>query len=80
MAEYTQSNLPVTMHSDDLLRLDDGTTIRFDINGEGKDIMLNDDFSASCELYPGNEFIVSAGGKDFRLTTGFEENVVVEAV
>ncbi|MDO9631301.1 MAG: hypothetical protein Q7I92_05315 [Humidesulfovibrio sp.] len=80
MAEYTQSNLPVTMHSEDLLRLDDGTTVRFDINGEGKDIMLNDDFGASCELYPGNEFMVSAGGKEFRLSTGFEDNIVVEAV
>ncbi len=80
MADYTQKDLPVTMHSDDLLRLDDGTTVRFDVNGEGKDIMLNDDFGAACELYPGNEFIVSAGGRDFRLTTGFEENIVVEAV
>ena len=80
MADYAQKDLPVQMHSEDLLRLDDGTTIRFDINGEGKDIMLNDDFGAACELYPGNEFIVSAGGRDFRVSTGFEENILVEAV
>jgi hypothetical protein len=80
MADYTESNLPVTMHPDDLLRLNDGTTIRFDINGEGKDIMLNDDFGAACELYPGNEFIVSAGGRDFRVSTDFEENIKVAAV
>jgi len=76
MADYTQKNLPVQMHPDDLLRLDDGTTIRFDINGEGKDIMLNDDFGAACELYPGNEFIVGA----VRLSTGFDEYVKVEAL
>lgn len=74
MTEYTEENLPVTLHPDDLLRLNDGTTIRFDVNGEGKDIMLNDDFGASCELYPGNEFLV--GG--VRLTTQFEEVVKAE--
>ena len=80
MADYSQKDLPVRMHSEDLLRLDDGTTIRFDINGEGKDIMLNDDFGAACELYPGNEFMVSASGGDFRVSTGFEENILVEAI
>ncbi len=80
MADYSQKDLPVTMHSEDLLRLDNGTTVRFDVNGEGKDIMLNDDFGAACELYPGNEFIVSAGGCDLRLSTGFEDTVTVEAV
>ena len=80
MADYSQKDLPVRMHPDDLLRLDSGTTIRFDINGEGKDIMLNDDFGAACELYPGNEFIVSSGGRDFRISTDFEETVLVEAV
>lgn len=80
MAEYSQKDLPVRMHSEDLLRLDSGTTIRFDVNGEGKDIMLNDDFGAACELYPGNEFIVSSSGRDFRLSTDFEETVLVEAI
>ncbi|PKN07235.1 MAG: hypothetical protein CVU73_13325 [Deltaproteobacteria bacterium HGW-Deltaproteobacteria-8] len=80
MADYSQKDLPVTMHSEDLLRLDDGTTIRFDTNGEAKDIMLNDDFNATCELFPGNEFIVSSGGKDFLLTSDFGDYIVVSAV
>jgi len=79
MADYTQKDLPLTMHPDDLLRLDDGTTIRFDTNGEAKDIMLNDDFNAACELFPGNEFVVTAGGREFRLTTDFAETVTVSA-
>lgn len=73
MADYGQKDLPVTMHPDDLLRLDDGTTRRFDVNGEGKDIMLNDDFGAACELYPGNEFLVGP----VRVTTDFEETITV---
>jgi len=80
MADYTQKDLPVTMHPEDLLRFDDGSTVRFDVNGEGKDIMRNDDFGACCELYPGNEFIITAGGRDFRLSTDFEDTVLVAAV
>lgn len=79
MAEYTQKDLPVTMHPDDLLRLDDGTTIRFDTNGEAKDIMLNDDFNATCELFPGNEFTISSGGRDFILSTDFGDFIIVKA-
>lgn len=79
MAEYTEKDLPVTMHPDDLLRLSDGTTVRFDTNGEAKDIMLNDDFNAAGELFPGNEFVVSAGGKDFILTSDFGDFIVVTA-
>ena len=80
MADYTQKDLPVRMHPDDLLRLDDGTTLRWETSGEAKDIMLNDDFNAACQLYPGNEFVVSAGGRDFRITTPEEEFILVEAV
>lgn len=80
MAEYTQKDLPVRMHPDDLLRLDDGTSVRWETSGEAKDIMLNDDFSAACQLYPGGEFIVSAGGRDFRVSTDFAEDILVEAV
>ncbi len=80
MAEYTQQDLPVHIHTEDLVRLDDGTTIRYETSGEAKDIMLNDDFNAACQLFPGNEFIVNAGGKDFRISTSYEENCLVEAV
>lgn len=80
MAEFTQDNLPVRLHTDDLLRLDDGTTIRYETSGEAKDIMLNDDFNAACQLFPGCDFTVTAGGKDFRVSTGYEENILVEAI
>jgi hypothetical protein len=80
MADYTQKDLPVRMHPDDLLRLDDGTSIRWESSGEAKDIMLNDDFMAACQLFPGNDFIVSAGGKDFRISTEFAEDILIEAL
>ncbi len=34
----------------------------------------------SGQLFPGCDFIVSAGGKDFRISTGYEENCLVEAI
>ncbi len=80
MAEYTQKDLPVRIHPDDLVRLDDGTTIRYETSGEAKDIMLNDDFNSACQLFPGNDFIVSASGRDFRVSTGYEEFCLVEAL
>jgi hypothetical protein len=80
MADYSQKDLPVRMNPDDLLRLDDGTTIRWESSGEAKDIMLNDDFMAACQLFPGNDFTVNAGGRDFRITTDFAEDILVEAL
>jgi len=80
MAEYTQTDLPVRIHPEDLVRFDDGTTVRYETSGEAKDVMLNDDFNAAGQLFPGGDFIVSAGGKEFRLSTDYEENVLVEAL
>lgn len=80
MADYTQKDLPVTLHPDDLLRLDDGTAVRWETSGEAKDIMLNDDFNAACQLFPGCDYTLSAGGKSFRISTGYEEHILVEAV
>lgn len=80
MADYSQSDLPVRLHPDDLLRLDDGTSIRYETSGEAKDIMLNDDFNAACQLFPGCDYTLDAGGKSYRISTGYEENITVEAL
>jgi len=80
MAEYTEDNLPVTIHPEDLVRFNDGTTVRYETSGEAKDIMMNDDFNASCQLFPGNDYTINAGGKTFRISTGYEENCLVEAI
>lgn len=80
MAEYSQKDLPVRLHPDDLLRLDDGTSVRYETSGEAKDIMLNDDFNAACQLFPGCDHTIDAGGKQFKISTGYEENILVEAV
>ena len=80
MADYTQSDLPVHLHPDDLLRLDDGTSVRWESSGEAKDIMLNDDFNAATQLFPECDYTLTAGGKNFRISTGFEDTILVEAI
>lgn len=80
MAEYTEDNLPVQIHPDDLVRFNDGTTVRYETSGEAKDIMLNDDFNAAAQLFPGCDHMLSIGGKQFRISTGYEENCLVEAI
>jgi hypothetical protein len=80
MAEYSQKDLPVTMHPDDLLRLDDGTAVRWETSGEAKDIMLNDDFNAAYQLFPDCDWTLEAGGKSFRISTGEDDVIHVEAL
>jgi hypothetical protein len=80
MADYTQKDLPVHLHTDDLLRLDDGTAIRWETSSEAKDIMLNDDFNAATQLFPGCDWTLEAGGKSFRVSTGYEDTITVEAL
>jgi hypothetical protein len=80
MAEYTEENLPVNIHPDDLVRFADGSTVRYETSGEAKDIMLNDEFNAACQLFPGNDFVITANGKQYRISTGYEEFCLVEAI
>lgn len=80
MSSYTQSNIPFTLKHGEILTLDDGTTVRFESNGEAKDIMINEDFSPAITLFPANDFLVEASGKKFKLTATFEDAVdIVEA-
>jgi hypothetical protein len=78
MSEYTEKDLPVTLHHGELLTLDDGTSVRFDSNGEAKDVMINDSFTPACTLFPGNEYSFQAGGNTYKLTCTFEDNMRVE--
>ncbi|MBU1248794.1 MAG: hypothetical protein KKB70_08850 [Proteobacteria bacterium] len=80
MSSYTQKDIPFTLKHGEILTMDDGTTVRFESNGEAKDIMLNQDFSPAITLFPDNDFMVQASGKTFKLTAKFEDALdIVEA-
>ncbi|GAB6177996.1 hypothetical protein JCM16814_28870 [Desulfobaculum senezii] len=76
--EYKESDLPVEIHHGEILTLDDGTALRFESNGEAKDVFLGDAWSPTVQLFPANEHTFEAGGKTFKLTALFEDALKVE--
>lgn len=71
MATYFESDLPTDVQHGELIELADGTTVRFESNGEAKDVMVNDGFEPAITLFPGNDFIVETGQGDYRITCEF---------
>lgn len=80
MSNFTEADLPVDVHHGEMITLADGTTVRFESNGEAKDIMVNDSFNAACTLFPGNDFIVEAGGSKYKVTCEFGDVMHVAKV
>ncbi|MBN2140804.1 MAG: hypothetical protein PHV85_01075 [Desulfovibrionaceae bacterium] len=80
MSNFTEADIPVDIKHGETITLSDGTTVRFDSNGEAKDVMLNDDWSPAVTLFPGNDFELQAGGKAFKLTCGFDDSLRIEKV
>jgi len=71
MSNFTEADLPVDVHHGELVTLADGTTIRFESNGEAKNIMVNDGFEPATTLFPGNEFSVETDQGDYTVTCEF---------
>ncbi|MEF2145937.1 MAG: hypothetical protein V3573_10860 [Desulfovibrionaceae bacterium] len=67
----------MTLRHGELLTLGDGTTVRFESNGEAKDIMVNEDFSPACTLFPSCDFSLQAGGATYKMTATFEDAVEI---
>ena len=78
MSQFTESDLPVDVHHGEMLTTADGTTIRFESNGEAKNIMINDGFEAACTLFPGNDFLVETSQGNYKLTCEFGDAMHVE--
>lgn len=71
MSTFTEADLPVDVEHGQMVQLNDGTTIRFESNGEAKDVMINDGFQPAVTLFPGNDFTVEAGGSSYIITCEF---------
>lgn len=80
MAQYKESDLPLEFHHGEILTLSDGTTVRFESNGEAKDVMINDSFTPEVTLFPGNEFQFNAHGEMFCVTCTFEDSMKISKV
>ena len=76
--QYSEKDLPVRLHDGEMLAMDDGTVVRWESNGEAKAIFVGDSFEPSFELFPGQDQVISAGGKDLVLTAFFEDALEVK--
>ncbi len=77
---YTEADLPLTLHHGEILTLPDGTTVRFESNGEAKDIMLGDSWTPAITLFPANDYFVEAGGNKYKCTATFEDALEISKV
>jgi len=77
MSNFTEANLPVDVHHGEMVTLADGTTIRFESNGEAKNVMVNDGFEPACTLFPGNEYVVETAQGKYKLTCDFGDSMNV---
>jgi len=80
MSNFTESDLPVSINHEEMVTLGDGTTIRFETNGEAKDLYVGDAFNPTTQMFPGNDFIVNAGNKSFKVMAEFEDVITVSKV
>ncbi len=80
MSEYTEADLPVSINHEEMVTLGDGTTIRFETNGEAKDVYVGDAFTPTVQLFPACDYSVEANGKTFKIMAEFEDVVTVSVV
>lgn len=71
MSTYSEADLPIDVHHGELITLADGTNVRFESNGEAKDIMVNDGFEPAVTLFPGNEYTVETSQGNYCVTCEF---------
>jgi len=78
MSEFTMVDIPRALHHGEMMHLDGGIKLRFESNGEAKDIFFGDEWTASVQLFPANTHEFQCGGKTIKLTAQFEDALMVE--
>lgn len=78
MSSFTEADLPVDVHHGEMITLGDGTTVRFESNGEAKNIMVNDGFEPACTLFPGNDYTVQTSQGNYKITCEFGDAMHIE--
>ena len=80
MSIFSESDLPLDEHHGEMLTLADGTTVRFESNGEAKNVMINDGFEPATTLYPGNDYVVETGQGSYQMTCEFGDCMHIKKV
>ena len=61
--EYKESDIPIEIRHGEMLYLDDGGSIRWESNGEAKDVFLGDGFTSDVELFPSSSWNLNVAGR-----------------
>lgn len=80
MSEYRETDLPVELGDGEILYLDSGSSIRFESNGEAKDVFFGDSFERDVELFPDCDYVHQVGGNQYRLLALMDSRLRVEKV
>lgn len=77
---YSENDLPIHLKDGETLTLQDGTTVRFEGNGEAKDVMVNEGFAPEVQLFPGNEWFLDCAGCQYRMEAMMDDDLLVEKI
>jgi hypothetical protein len=77
MSNYTEADLPVSIDHEEMVTLSDGTTIRFETNGEAKDVYVGNAFTPTAQLFPECDYLVESCGNSFQVKAEFEDRITV---
>ncbi|MEW5772806.1 MAG: hypothetical protein AB1916_04715 [Thermodesulfobacteriota bacterium] len=75
--DYTEKDLPVDLKETEFVTLDDGTKIRYEESGGARDLMVGDEWTPRATIFPHNDFMLEAGGKNYRIV-GLDVGMRVE--
>ena len=78
MSDHTQNEIPCSICHGEMMVFDDGQRVRFESNGEAKDVFFGDEWTASVQLFPANAHEFEAGGKKIRITAQFEDELDID--
>lgn len=78
--EYTEADLPVEIKHGEMVVLGDGVSIRFEANGEAKDIFLGDEWTPTIQLFPDCDHELSTTAGVFKMTALFHDALRVEKI
>lgn len=76
--EFKESDLPIEIHHEDFVRLEGGETVRFESNGEAKDVFIGDAFTPTIQLFPDTDYQFSSGTKQYQVRAHFDDRLGVK--
>ncbi len=78
--DYTEANIPVEIKHGEILTLESGGSVRWESNGEAKNVFLGNGFVPDTEIFPENSWEFCEASTCYRLTARFDDALLVERI